>query len=79
MSNANHNESMGGHALSPLPSREVFASFLYPLPPGEGIDGISLAVNRGQMLFGRKFSQEVLRMLSCVVTAVSLGTEEGGP
>jgi hypothetical protein len=52
---------------------------LYPLPVGEGTDGISLAVNSGQMLFGRKFSQEVLHMLSCVVTAVSLGTEEGGP
>jgi len=36
-----------------------------------GSTGISLAVGRGQMLFGKKFSQGVSHMLYSVVTAVS--------
>jgi hypothetical protein len=43
-----------------------------------GSTGSSLAVGRGQMLFGKKFRQELLYMLYRVVTAMFLVTEEEG-
>ena len=79
MSNANHNERMRRCALSPLLSREVFAPFPVPSPSGRGYRWYQSCSKQRADVVRRKFSQEVLHMLYRAVTAVSLGTEEGGP